>query len=634
MDRRPRRTTSVCSRKRILSDSTHREPIELLAEEFLDRRRHGERVSVEDYAARNPDHADEIRELFPTIAALEGAKPDAQARSKPAAFEAPQRLGDLRLLREIGRGGMGVVYEAQQESLGRRVAVKVLPARILFDTKQLERFRREARTAGALQHPGIVPIYSVGEQDGLHYLVMQLVDGVGLDVISRQVGAQTQVASNLAQQSLAAGGDDTTAASLEEDLALALLTNDFSRSAVGAASSRPPSDQAPTVALSGDAASSLRAKSIAWALTGGDNVDLRAIGPQYYRGVAKIGAQAAEALAHAHHRGILHRDIKPANLLLDRTGKLWITDFGLAKAVDQQGLSQTGELLGTLRYMPPEQLRGEATAASDLYALGLTLYELVTFRSPFDAATPSEVLQKINEHRPQRPRQHNPHVPLDLERIILRAMAAEPGDRYPAGEPLAEDLRRFLQDEPVAARPPAVLRRAKRWIRQRQTAAIALAAFMLGGGLILGLMAATAPTPPTLAPSAEQPPSGAEDPSLQARKPAPESRDPRQGPPDDRRGRPGRGGPPPDADRFDGPRADRPWRRPPRGDRFLRDRPAGPPPDGQTRPGQFGPPPEGRRARGTAGPAGEQRRSRRRQAPRDREQVQRGADPRGEEATE
>lgn len=485
-------------------DDANRDPVELLAEDFIERRRNGEAVTVEEYAAAHPDVADEIRDLFPTIAALETARSGDKPRTQRT-FDCPERLGDLRIVREIGRGGMGVVYEAEQESLERRVAVKVLPGRTLFDTKQLERFRREARTAGALHHPGIVPVFSVGEQDGLHYLVMQLIDGVGLDVLTRRVGARTKSGSLASGSSVNFAGDKTIAVNLEDGLADALVAGRFDLTAtVGGAPPLPSLRDALTEDFDDNdsLANSVRAATLGDSLNQADDVDLSAIDQEYYRSIAKIGAQAAEALAYAHSKGTLHRDIKPANLLLDRSGRVWITDFGLAKAVDQTNLSRTGELLGTLRYMAPEQLRGEASALSDLYALGLTLYELVTFRSPFAAPTPSEVLQKINEHQPERPRKINPRLPLDLERIILQAMAPEPGGRYASGDTLAEDLRRFLDEQPVTARSAGPVTELRRWSDRHRVAAAVVATTLVLGSLAMALWPSRPPDPVPARPAA------------------------------------------------------------------------------------------------------------------------------------
>ncbi|TWT30393.1 Serine/threonine-protein kinase PrkC [Posidoniimonas corsicana] len=602
----------------MVEHTENREPIELLAERFLEDRRQGRRVTIEDYAAAHPDQADEIRDLFPTIVALEEAKSGGRDDA-PKRFDCPDRLGDLRILGEIGRGGMGVVYEAEQESLGRRVAVKVLPGRALFDTRQLERFRREARTAAALQHPNIVPIYSVGEQDGLHYLVMQRIDGVGLDVLTRQVGRQTRSGALASASSVSLAGDETLAAhtvrGLEDGVAAAMEVDRWTLD--GPSSGHPPdsrANEAPTVEFTEDPSLSgaVRAGSLGRSLIDDHRVDVNALDPAYYDSVAKIGAQAADALAYAHGRGALHRDIKPANLLLDRTGRVWVTDFGLAKMMDQDGMSRTGELLGTLRYMSPEQLRGEATARSDLYALGLTLYELVTFRSPFEAPTPSQVLQMINEHQPERPRKLNPKLPVDLEKIILKAMAADPADRYATGEEMAADLRRFLDNQPVTITRAAFGARVSRWLTANRVAVVATAAALLGAAAVfaVGALLGPPPRPPEGAAEVETPPIEEDfEPRGQGRRgrglPPVDGLPPRFGPPGERRGPPhddwrgedrrgdfgprrGSGPPPGEGRRGEGRRGDGP-----RGERSRDDGPRGdgPPDDFDGRPlgERFGP---------------------------------------------
>ncbi len=170
-----------------------------------------------------------------------------------------------------------------------------------------------------------------------------------------------------------------------------------------------------------------------------------------HRGVAQIGRQVAAALAHAHARGILHRDIKPSNLLLDTEGVAWVSDFGLAK-LDDEGLTRTGDVLGTLRYMAPERLRGQGDARADVYSLGLTLYELLTLRPGFDSADRLALSEQIKSVEPPRPRSIDPRIPRDLETIVLKAIEKDAGDRYATAEAMGEDLRRFLDDEPILAR--------------------------------------------------------------------------------------------------------------------------------------------------------------------------------------
>ncbi|MEM6329772.1 MAG: serine/threonine-protein kinase, partial [Planctomycetota bacterium] len=523
--------------------------------------------------------ADEILDLFPTMLALEKLgdnTPGAEA-SDPAGLaqpalvgEAPLRdgpsgdgtsgagqpghgqLGDLRLVREVGRGGMGVVYEAVQQSLGRRVAVKVLPQRTLFDTQRLERFRREARTAAALQHPHIVPIYGVGEQDGIHYLTMQLIDGAGLDEVAKLVGdsagalrdatgktnagggATSRIASRLAH-ALVAGGFDTT-----------LTGSQAWGAGAGATDASPHGDNLPGPATKGhgdDATAAFSGSTLRDTpgglldTSGGVSLHvspqdagpvsahtaappaLPAVGADYYAGVAKIGIETAEALAYAHARGTMHRDIKPANLLLDQRGCVWITDFGLAKAIDplqDDGVSRTGEMVGTLRYMAPEQLRGEADPRSDLYSLGLTLYELVTWRPAFEASAPSELIRKITAEPPATPRRLNPGAPRDLETIILKAMAPDPADRYQTGDDLAADLRRFRDAIPIAAKRASPAGRARRWLRQNPvTAGLSAAVVLLACTTLwaVGGYTGLAPTPPfsPTSPAAETGAGGAGD---------------------------------------------------------------------------------------------------------------------------
>ena len=181
-----------------------------------------------------------------------------------------------------------------------------------------------------------------------------------------------------------------------------------------------------------------------------------------------------QALAYAHARGIVHRDIKPSNLLLDTAGVVWVTDFGLAKAEDD-GLTSTGDILGTLRYMAPERFRGEGDGRADIYALGLTLYELLTLRPAFDSTDRLRLIEQVKAEEPARPRSLDPRIPRDLETIVLKAIDKDPERRYQTAEELAEDLRRFLADEPIQARRVGLWERAVLWARRRPAEA-ALAA--------------------------------------------------------------------------------------------------------------------------------------------------------------
>ncbi len=383
---------------RDVPEDERRDPVEELAEEFVARLRRGEAPTIAEYTARHPELAAGIEELFPTLWLVERAKQETHplgAAPEPAG-EAPAQLGDFRIVREVGRGGMGVVYEAIQESLGRRVALKLLPRAAALTPRAAERFRREAHAAAALHHTNIVQVFGVGAQEGLLYYVMQFVEG----------------------------------RSLEELLE-------------------------------------------------------RGEAPLEPRRAAHIAAQAAAALDHAHGAGVLHRDVKPANVLLDAQGAAWLTDFGLAKLLgEEDGLTETGDVLGTVRYLPPERLEGIADERGDVYGLGLVLYELVTGARAFAATERASLLRAIREVGPPAPGALRPGLPRDLETIVLKAIARDPRDRYRTARALAEDLERWLEDRPIAARRASALERGWRWCRRNRAVA------SLAGVAVASLLAA------------------------------------------------------------------------------------------------------------------------------------------------
>jgi serine/threonine protein kinase len=402
-------------------------------DELTSRLQAGEAVGPGDLERLYPRHAAELRQLLPALAALgdlsrsDGGGPAAlPAPAGPGAEggSAAGVLGDFRIIREVGRGGMGVVYEAEQLSLGRRVALKVLPFAATLDERQLQRFKNEARAAASLHHEHIVPVYAVGCERGVHYYAMQFLDGLTLAQVldcQRQGGAAPPGGERTADYSPAppagAGAADTAPQAQETEPA--------------------PRD------------------------------------PAYFRRVAEWGAQAAEALEHAHQLGIVHRDIKPANLMLDGAGKLWATDFGLARLGADSGLTLTGDLVGTLRYMSPEQALAKRVVLdhrTDLYSLGVTLYELLTGQPAVGGSSREEILRQIIFAEPKRPRQRNKAIPLDLETVVLKAMAPEPERRYATAKELADDLRRFVADQPVRARRPTRTERAVRWVLRHKLA--------------------------------------------------------------------------------------------------------------------------------------------------------------------
>jgi serine/threonine protein kinase len=418
-----------------------------VADEFLRRRERGERPDAAEYADRYPEAAPVLRKVLAALGLLERSLAGAPAGAAPAELAGP--LGDFRILREVGRGGMGVVYAAEQVSLGRRVALKVLPFAAALDAKQLQRFKNEAQAAASLHHPHIVPVYAVGCDRGVHYYAMQLIDGHSVAALIQDLRQISGVeAADEAGQTRAAGG--------------------LSRSLSSGAwvPPRGPAETAPT------AEPSTR-------------------DPAFFRTVARLGVQAAEALEHAHQLGVVHRDVKPANLLVDARGHLWVTDFGLAQCHGGGKLTLTGDLLGTLRYASPEQVRaGRAPLdhRTDVYSLGATLYELLTQEPACGGNSREEVLRQLSEE-PRPPRRLNRAIPAELETIVLKALAREPAERYATAQELADDLRRFLEDRPIRARPPTVRQRLARWARRHRPLVASAAVFLLLA--VAGLAAAT-----------------------------------------------------------------------------------------------------------------------------------------------
>ena len=408
-----------------------------VAEAFLARYRRGERPSLTEYTETYPELAEQIREYFPALVVMEelgsveGPRAEASGGTVPHEGKVPEQLGDYRILREVGRGGMGIVYEAVQLSLGRHVALKVLSFHGLLPATHLERFRREARAAACLHHANIVPVHGVGEHQGVHYYAMQFIQGRALDEVLKEVKRLR---------------------CHEEPLSIATAPTSGS-SASGAELTTQP-----------DA--------------------------QYFRSVAQMGVQVAAGLDYAHKQGILHRDIKPSNLLLDARGTVWITDFGLAKAEGTDELTHTGDIVGTLRYMAPERLHGWSDPRSDVYGLGITLYELLTLRPAFADSYRARLLEQVTREDPPRPRKVDRSIPRDLETIVLKAIDKEPGRRYPTSAELAEDLGRFLTGEPVRARRIRMWERSVKWVKRQPAAAALLAVSAVATlSLVIGILA-------------------------------------------------------------------------------------------------------------------------------------------------
>jgi len=365
--------------------------------------------------ARHPNLADELRSFFaghdqaqrlatPPAPADAPTLAPGEAPSSPPLLGTVRYFGDYELLEEIARGGMGVVYRARQVSLNRIVALKMILSGQLAGEDDVKRFRLEAQTAAALQHPNIVAIHEVGAHDGQHYFSMDFVEGRSL-------------------------------ADLVRDNPL------------------PPEQAA------------------RWVRT------------------------VAEAIQYAHQRGVLHRDLKPSNVLIDSFGQPRVTDFGLAKRMASPGcqpgenaLTATGAVVGTPSYMPPEQAsadRGAMGPASDVYSLGAVLYELVTGRPPFRAATPLDTLLQVLEAEPAPPRLLNPAVGRDLETIILKCLQKEPVRRYASAQDLADDLGALLEGRPIKARRPGLAERALRWTQTQRRGAVLIVLTATASALLL-----------------------------------------------------------------------------------------------------------------------------------------------------
>jgi serine/threonine protein kinase len=414
--------------------------------------------------AQHPDIADALLECLTGLEFVQAAAVQLEASngSLPGSPSDPvhpsAQLGDYRILREVGRGGMGVVYDAEQVSLGRRVALKVLPFAAAIDPKQRQRFQIEAQAAAQLHHPHIVPIFAVGCDQGIHYYAMQFVEGHSMAAIVRELRrSDGQLAKSGANSSW-----DSSMATEEATPTPGKLHRHAPRLAILDPSIRmnPSRDtNGFTAPAPHDASDSQVPTSV-----GAIHQDRT-----YCRCVARLGADAADALDHAHGLGIIHRDVKPANLLIDQNGAVWITDFGLARFHGDISLTGTGDVVGTLRYMSPEQAQarcGVVDQRTDVYALGVTLYELLTLRPAFDGRDHQELLRQIANDEPIAPRRLNPAIPRDLETIILKAMAKDASSRYATAQDMAGDLRRFLDDQPIVARRPGPLERGWRWARR------------------------------------------------------------------------------------------------------------------------------------------------------------------------
>lgn len=501
---RPVNETSKLSHSDV--DDRVGEAIEL----YLELAEKGETPNADDFVARFPGIEDDIRsalEGLEMINGLVGVGTGSGSGGRGAGpgrnIESGRRIAGYRVVRELGRGGMGTVYEAVHVGLDRPVALKVLGTHAAPDSSGRRRFLHEARTAAGLHHTHIVPVFDVGQVGGLCYYAMQRIEGSGLDRVVRHLrrqraaGADRPAAAEGTPSSLDAVGSTFNRIWVMVSESLhwvrprngagdgAGLEPATGRGGASAALTGPTGlGQAADITrswgwsgegggeLSRPTASTLSMSNLAPTSPGRDEDEsaspfLPPWGAAYYRWVAEVGLQAAEALAHAHHHGVIHRDVKPSNLLIDGSGTIWVADFGLARRLADPGLTHHEGILGTPRYMSPEQGRtGVIDGRTDVYSLGATLYELLTLRPPFDGATAAELLDQIAGREPTPPRAIDPWIPRDLETIVLKSLAKLPSDRYASAAAFGADLARFLNHEPVKARRISPIGRAWRVARR------------------------------------------------------------------------------------------------------------------------------------------------------------------------
>ncbi|MEM6471433.1 MAG: serine/threonine-protein kinase [Planctomycetota bacterium] len=375
----------------VSADEQH-ELIDELADEFWTSCLRGLQPEMNAYCTAFPWLADEIRKLFPMLKFLKSNQ------QQWGTFRPPATMGSYRIIREIGRGGMGFVYLARNSETNANVALKVLvPDSQVAKDAATARFDREAMAASSIEHENVVQMIDCGKHEKLRFIVMQLIDGLSLDRLIRLLMC---------------------------------------------AHRSHPDAWFPAVV-----------HHVAGEPNAFSTLD-------YFQWVAHVGQQAADALHYAHELGMLHRDIKPSNLLIDRSGKAWLSDFGLVKTDDTK-LTRTGQIIGTLRYLAPERLRGECDCRSDVYSLGLTLYELLAFRPAYNEADRLRLFASIEEADAIPPHNFIEGVPAEIENIVMKAIAKKPDMRFRNAQDMAKALQACRQ-----VNPSSKVSRL-RWIRQR-----------------------------------------------------------------------------------------------------------------------------------------------------------------------
>ncbi len=424
----------------------HEGPVEAAIADYFLQLDRGQNVDVDAIIAAHPGCELEFRQFLAQEHDVQRALADVAPAAAARANMAGRTLDDFQLKRLIGRGGMGVVYEAEQLSLGRNVAVKLLPGALCADARHRMRFQNEARILAQLEHPNIVNVIAVGEADDTYYFAMQYVEGMTADDLIR----------------------------LWVEKSLHPLTTQ------SAPSPKDTNGADQGHSTNGDAAGWLAS----WFSRSANHRDR-------YRLCARIACDIAQGLAHAHACGVLHRDVKPSNILIDKSGTARLTDFGLARMYGDATLTATGTVLGTLRYASPEQLGGTLAGVderSDVYSLGATLWELVTAKRLFAAEDRQSVISQRLKTEPPQASSFAAKLPRDLETIITRAMAREPTDRYASAQDFADDLQRFLDGRPILAKPISLGEHAFRWANRNRV----LVTSAVGTLVVVALVAVSA----------------------------------------------------------------------------------------------------------------------------------------------
>ena len=347
-------------------------------DEYLERLKGGNTPTLNEFVERYPEIGHVLKTLIPALNATQQCDNTANGAFTHGRYK---QIGDFRILRQIGRGGMGVVYEAEQVSMQRRVAFKVLPLAGLVDELKIHRFQNEVRAVAALNHPNIVPVYMVGQERGIHYYAMQLIHGRSLSEVILSLQRVRDDGKPL---------DGTT---------ISQVTN-IGRAEESVEPGTDPAGRAKGLRGASDAQTSTCETVAAEA---DESTIPHSSRREYLCSVAVLGIQAASALQHAHDQGVIHRDIKPANLLLDSSATLFVTDFGLARMESDVGVTMTGDLIGTLRYMAPEQALATRVAVNhqaDIYSLGVTLYELAALQPAYRAEDRQQLLKQIAFEEP------------------------------------------------------------------------------------------------------------------------------------------------------------------------------------------------------------------------------------------